>query len=189
MADSPLAAPSGESGIDWDSVRAGARRRLAYRLGRVEPAELDDLSQEVALGLLRASRRTTIRDVDALLTTIADRTAADFIRRKRRWALVLAQPTHADLTAGTAADPAILDDPDARVRFLVLNFFRSGNAPCAALAQAYFEQCDWSQVAVRTGRSHAAVRRQWSRCVAALRGAFRRDPAACGLWTWTKERS
>ena len=73
-------------------------------------------------------------------------------------------------------------DPVARVRFVILNFF--GQTACGELARFFFREMNWKQVAGQQGRSHAAVRKQWERCVSLLREAVRTDPTLAALSDW-----
>jgi RNA polymerase sigma factor (sigma-70 family) len=163
-----------ETEIQWDEAVAFLRRRLGYELPASARPHLDDLVQESLVRLLRAVRREPVDNLEALMTEIARRAAIDCLRRNTRWSAILAGDTP-DLEQ--VADPAgagtRLSDPVERLQFVVLEFFTVREARCQELANAYFAEQDWKVVASRSGRSHDAVRKQWSRCLEMLRQAAR----------------
>ena len=55
----------------------------------------------------------------------------------------------------------------------MLEFFTARESRCRDLATAFFAEQDWKAVAEAEGRSHDAVRKQWSRCLGMLREAAR----------------
>jgi RNA polymerase sigma factor (sigma-70 family) len=163
-----------EAEIRWDEASAFARRRLEYELPSWARGQVDDLVQETMVRLLRAVRREPVENLEALMTEIARRTAIDCLRRRSRWSIVLCEEA-GDIEA--VPDPAArgprLGDPLERMRFVVLEFFAAREARCRDLAVAYFAEQDWKAVAAAEGRSHEAVRKQWSRCLGMLRQAAR----------------
>lgn len=176
--------------VDWkraqQHLQGCLRRHLGGGTGREEIA---DLTQEAFLRYLRARRREAPRDAFALLTTIAQRTAADWVRRRQRWALLVQPATDDEVTQTPARGPAAHDlgDPDERVRFLVLEFFRSRRAECVELAHAYFRRHDWRSVANELHLTYESVRQRWSRCVRSLRQAVGDDAHASLLAEWARE--
>ena len=180
----PATAVAGVSDVDWETARSFLRRQLAKALDRVEPAVIEDLTQEAAIRLLRAVRREGARNLEALMTTVARRTRIDFIRHRRCWSAVL---TPLDETVADVPDPARsgLDgagDPLERLEFMVLEFFRSCSAPCLQLAEFYFSEQDWRSVSNRVGLGYEAVRKQWSRCVEKLRAHARLSEGFLAAW-------
>ena len=179
----PLTPPR-DGGIPWDQARAFLRQRIAAQLRPLDGDALDDLTQEALVRLLRAVRREEATSLNGLMHEIARRTCIDLIRRRRRWSQVLC-PMPEDAPDPEAAPPyegSGLGDPLERIRFTVLEFFRMNQAPCRDVAAAYFEGQDWRTLAARMGRSHAAVRKQWSRCVEHLRAAARSHPGWLAEW-------
>jgi DNA-directed RNA polymerase specialized sigma24 family protein len=171
----PRAATS-ETEIRWDEAVVFLRRRLERDLRAGGRAQIDDLVQESLVRLLRAVRREPIENVEALMTEIARRVAIDCVRREVRWN-ALVEPAGAALDR--IADPspdALLGDPLERLQFVVLEFFTARETRCRELAVAYFAEQDWKRVAARAGRSHEAVRKQWSRCLDMLRASAREEP-------------
>ena len=172
--------PVSESEVDWESARAFLRRRLRDQLRGTDASTIEDLTQEALVRLLRALRREGARHLAGLMSEIARRTATDHIRSKVRWRHVRERLEQESGWDGSPQALHELGDPLANLRFVVLEFFRSGAAPCADLARLYFEEQTWQLVALRRGTSHAAIRKQWSRCLEQLRTAAARDPEL--LW-------
>lgn len=169
----PLAAAS-ETEIRWSEAVIFLRRRLGYELPASVRTHLDDLVQESLVRLLRAVRRERVDNVEALMTEIARRTAIDCLRRNTRWsAIVTGDSSEIDQVPDPASRSAPLGDPVERLQFVVLEFFTERETRCQELATAYFAEQDWKEVASRCGRSHDAVRKQWSRCLELLRQAAR----------------
>jgi RNA polymerase sigma factor (sigma-70 family) len=176
--------PSRDDAIDWDQARSFLRERISAQLRPLDGPTLDDLTQEALVRLLRAVRREEATSLNGLMHEIARRTCIDLIRRRRRWAQVQRPMPEGELPAAapTACDGRALGDPVERIRFTVLEYFRVNDAPCRSVAEAYFERQDWQSVAARLGRSHAAIRKQWWRCVQRLREAARHNPGWLADW-------
>lgn len=172
-----------ESQIDWAEVLGFVRRTVAANLHRSESHQVNDLADEALVRVLRAVRLEPPRNLEALATRISQRTCADYVRRRRRRTAL-----HEALRFEAGDDCSSLsstgsDDVD-RMRFVTLEFFRADEGTsCGDLARAYFSEMDWKDWAVRAGRSHAAVRQEWSRCVKKLRAAAR---AGGPLFEWMK---
>lgn len=161
--------------IGWTGAREFLLRRLRHELRGRDPGDLQDLAQEALVRLLRACRRREARNPEALMTAIARRTAIDHFRRTRRWQRLVTSAAEPEEIA-VVADPETPEDSLERLRFVALEFFAARGEVCHELALAYFDCRDWVRVARETGRSHDAVRRQWSRCLAALRAEAARRP-------------
>lgn len=174
MSDRQPVAPL-ETTLDWEQARRRLRSQLAHRLPSLARAELDDLVQEALIGLLRAMRREEVRDPEALLFTIAQRTSIDYLRRKKRWALIVQDDPTGAYSRTLPARSWAYGDVERRVRFAVLRFFRDRRSSCHDLAMSYFEERDWASIARASGRSHDGVRKQWSRCLEFLRQFVSRD--------------
>ena len=170
---------------DWEHAAAFLARRLRRLLPHLEPAGVEDLAQEALLDLIRTSRLEPIRNLNALLNMLARRKAIDWARRRERWgALIVASPEGAD---AALEDPGMLrsTDPAHRLAFVALEFFSQSDAGCHELAQAFLAGRSWAEVARSSDRGEAAVRKQWSRCVALLRQALEKSPGA--LWNWAPQ--
>lgn len=178
------AAAATEIDIRWDEAGEFLRRRLRFELPASSHGNLDDLVQESLVRLLRAVRRERIENLEALMTEIARRTAIDSLRRRSRWtALVRAEDGGFAEVADPRARADEIGDPVERLRFVVLEFFTVNESRCRELAVAFFAERDWKSVALAQGRSHAAVRKQWSLCLERLRAAARADRTLLMEWT------
>ena len=183
--DRPVGAMRTDPGqtVDWNSARAylvSAVRQRWYH----EDAPIDEMVQDGLVRALRASRRAPIRNVEAFLTEIAKRVVFDELRRRTRSAALFAPEAEGGYARAAPVERASVEfgDPVARVRFVILNFF--GQTACGELARFFFREMNWKQVAGQQGRSHAAVRKQWERCVSLLREAVRTDPTLAALSDW-----
>jgi RNA polymerase sigma factor (sigma-70 family) len=176
--------PPPEDGLPWEYARKFLRERIAAQLRPLDEPSLDDLTQEALVRLLRVVRREETSRLEGLMHEIARRTCIDLIRRRRRWAQVLRPMPEGELAEpnSIAGDGRALGDPIERIRFTVMEYFRVNDVPCREVAEAYFEGQDWLAVATRMGRSHAAIRKQWSRCVQRLREAARLNPGWLADW-------
>ena len=171
-----------EGAPDWPAAAQFLRRRLRQLLPGSQAADVDDLVQEALIDLVRTCRHEPVRNVDALLNTLARRKAIDMIRRRDRWS-ALVRPMAGDDSEELDASHWRGTDPAERLSFVVLQFFDRERSACTPLARAYFEGHDWAEVAAKTGLSPAAIRKQWSRCVAHLRRTLVGD--ADTAWGWT----
>ncbi len=172
-----------EPPFDWEEARRFLRERIAAQLRPLDGAALDDLTQEALVRLLRAVRRQEATNPNGLMYEVARRTCIDLIRRRRRWAQIVRPMRDSDAPAAPGPfDGAGLGDPVERIRFTVLEYFRVHDAPCREAAENYFAGMDWQSVAARLGKSHAAIRKQWSRCVQRLREAARKNPGWFAEW-------
>lgn len=164
--------------IDWDTTRTRMKLAFSGHVHFEDRSLVDDLTQEGLVRILRASRTTQIENLDAFLNTVVRRVWIDHVRRRASWRRIfdpLEDGTERDAAAPpTAAEPES-GTPVSRTRFLVMEFFRTRKSACLPLASEYFHELDWNQVAERLGRSHAAIRQQWKRCVDALRTAVSVD--------------
>lgn len=182
--------PAEELHIDWRKAEQFLRARLRGQVDHLQPADVNDLVQEALVRLLRAVRREPARELEALMHVIARRTAVDLIRRRQRWRLVFQQSDETSREAAAPTRDVLADaaDPVDRVRFVVLEFFRSHKASCCELALAYFQTKQWNTVAAELGKTPLAIRRRWSRCVDLLRKQAAEDPSFALLVGWTREQ-
>ena len=177
-----------DANIDWIHARQFLRERLRREIDACDESQLDDLVQEACVRLLRACRRESIQQLEALMATIARRTWADHLRRRivaRRWL----EP-YGDEFESTPADRPLYDpqfgDILQRLELVIGEFFRRQAKPeCQQLATAHFEGRGWNNVANELSISDVTVRKRWSRCVSLLRDEFERDPALRGLALWS----
>lgn len=163
---------------DWTRARAFLHARLRQLLDRCDEAVVEDATQEAAIRLLRVIRRESVRNHEALMNDICRKTAIDTMRWNQR-----CRQTFESIDESPVERPVSDSvDPLARMEFVVLEFFRGRHAACYELAVAYFNDRDWEQVAEAVGKSHAAIRKRWSRCVAVLRSVARRSPDFLSAW-------
>jgi DNA-directed RNA polymerase specialized sigma24 family protein len=164
--------------INWDVMRTRMKSAFSGRVRFEDRSLVDDLTQEGLVRILRASRTMQIENLDAFLNTIVQRVWIDHVRRRASWRRIF-DPLEEGTERGAAAPPSTAEcetgTPVSRTRFLVMEFFRTRKSACLPLASEYFRELDWNQVAEQLGRSHAAVRQQWKRCVDALRMAVTMD--------------
>jgi len=177
--------------LPWDEARRTLLQHLRRHAAGRDPDQLEDLAQEACVRLLRAVRREPARDVDGLMASLAHRTWVDHVRRWRRAQARFGLSDQdldalADPAAGGGSDPTS-DDPSLghlldRLELVVQEVFvGAGAEACADLARAFFAGRDWRQVADDLGVDHATVRKRWSRCLARVRDALRRDPQYADL--------
>lgn len=165
---------SQERATDWAGVLVLVRRTVSVHVRHGERDQIEDITQEASLRVIRAIRRQPARNVEALATHIAQKACADYVRRRRREAALekalIASAGH-DFPSLRPASGDVLD----RLRFVVLEFF--GESPCGELAKAFFAGTNWKQYADGAGTEHSAERKKWSRCVEKLRAAARKGGA------------
>jgi DNA-directed RNA polymerase specialized sigma24 family protein len=169
----PEPPPAGGAVIQWDEARAFLRERIAAQLRSTDASTIEDLTQEALIRSWRALGRGAVRSPQALMHTIAQRTCKDHFRRRKLADLF--RPL-GDIEPPVPDQEGIPSDVIERIRFTMLEFFRINSSSCLELARAYFAEQNWASVARKAGRSHEAVRRQWSRCVDRLRAEARRGP-------------
>jgi RNA polymerase sigma factor (sigma-70 family) len=162
-----------------------ARNQIRSRLGSADPHDLDDLSQEAMIRLLRFTRREAPESLEALARSIADRVSIDFIRRRSRWRLVLNE--NVDLAELDELIPAVSvehwGDPSERVGRVLTRCFQ-GAPECFRLAEKFLANVTWSVVAEELGQSHAAVRQRWKRCLDSVRKDLEGDHSLRELLGW-----
>ena len=167
--------PTQENAIDWREAREFLRRRIAREAWRADEETRQDLVQLSLVRLVRAVRRQPVENLEALMNVIARRVTLDWLDSRR-----VAPPTSSlDDDEGNplpiAAPREARADLD-RLRFTVVSFFTEHSAPCLELANEFFSGRDWAEVAVARNASHAAIRKQWSRCMGQLKQAERERP-------------
>src|SRR5262245_51943073 len=182
MAESSI--PQREREIDWNRARSFLRTRIRAQLGRCEESQLEDLTHEGLIVLLRLARREGIRNVDGLIASVARTVAINEIRRLKRRRAHLADWDRSldQILKLPTSNPDEWDDSLQELWFLVLEFFRVRKVQCHALAMAYAELGDWKATAARVGLEHDAARQQWSRCARMFRDELRRDPGPFRDW-------
>lgn len=161
---------------------AAIRRRLRWD----NEEDVEDLVSEGILRYIRRARRETIDNPEALLATIGNGVALDWIGRRVRWRKIMAPlgPDEVESTADHAASPDMFEDPVRRTIQVVELFFSQNDERCGVLFRFHINGVPWSDVAEKQSRSHDAVRKQWSRCVQMLRTALEDEPEFKPLKEW-----
>jgi DNA-directed RNA polymerase specialized sigma24 family protein len=174
--------------IDWNEARQFIKVCLSRKIQYLDDHDREDLIQDASVRLIRAIRRQGARNLQGLMTTIAYRTAIDFIRSRRRKSGVF-EPLNennegkVDDAVESIGEPG---DPQQRVQFVVLEYFRRQKGSCYDLAKAFLESRNWLNIAKELGISHQAVRARGSRCGAALRKAVVVDQSFALLREWAE---
>lgn len=167
-------------GFDWAEIRTTARRRLSFHLRGWESADIEDVTQDVLLSLVRFLERSGAPvSMDGLVAVIARRAAVSRMRlRSRRPPMQPVKEEHAvTLDDSTRRELLAIEEAVEARAFLILEYFRLHQAPCIELAQARANGVDFKQLAGSTGQSHLALLQRWSRCMKRLREAIGRgDP-------------
>lgn len=151
---------------------------LRSRVRRHLPAgdfAFEDVVHEAALRFSRALIRGEVRNPEGLLTVIAERAAADEIKRRvRDRAVVDASGSHLD--SGDRAQAQ--SRTDAATKAMSLFLVRQLMATCVPEEQVllirHAEGAGWEDVAREVGRSPDAIRQQWSRLTKRLRSRIDR---------------
>lgn len=169
-----------DAGRALEFLRAAIRRQLQY----AEANLLDDLAQIAFIRLWEYLGRANAGNLDALMNTIGQRTAKDYLRRLRILRLLLGQGLEEAGVDSLAAPPTAPDlgDPLERFRFMALEFFDSVGAPCAVLGGKFFQELSWKHVGDALGVAPNTLAKQWERCVTRLRAFVRANPDAFSEW-------
>ena len=180
--------PTQESAIDWREARDFLRRRIAREAWRADEETRQDLVQLSLVRLVRAVRRLPAENLEALMNVIARRVTLDWLD-SRRAAPHLSSLDDAEGNPLPIASPHETRADLDRLRFIVVAFFTEHSAPCLGLANEFFGGHDWAEVASARGASHAAIRKQWSRCIGQLRQAERERPGLLSEFLEPEESS
>ncbi len=108
---------------DWAQVRTFVRRRVRHTVPDLRDDDVDEVTQEALVRLLRVVEHTSIRNAEALMNEVARRTAIDHLRARTRWARVLAPWDGIEPPEDALPVERPLADPVERLRFTVLEFF------------------------------------------------------------------
>ncbi|MBM3321734.1 MAG: sigma-70 family RNA polymerase sigma factor [Candidatus Eisenbacteria bacterium] len=178
-----------EQEIDWGKARETIRRGIRYRLGVAESPDLEDLTQESVIRLLRAVRREGATNTSALIAVIVGRVVAQYLRSQTRRRLRF-KPLESETVDALDADfryaPDHFGDPLERLELIVIEVFHRYRSSCIELARFYFLSRDWKSVAEELGVPHDAVRARWKRCVELLRKVIRADSSEGLLSRWAE---
>ena len=171
-------------GFDWAEIRTTVRRRLSFHLRGWESADIEDVTQDVLLSLVRFLERSGAPvSMEGLVAVIARRAAVSSMRtRSRRPPTQPVLEEHAvTLDDSTRRELLAIEEAVEARAFLILEYFRMHQAPCVELAEARAAGIDFNQLARTTGQSHVALLQRWSRCMKRLRDAIGR-----GEFPWNR---
>jgi RNA polymerase sigma factor (sigma-70 family) len=180
MGETSPSRQSRQQDVDWTRLQSLLRRVIQSHLGKIEDADLEDCVQEAYLRLIRHLREEEVRNTPALATTVARRTAIDWLRRHKtaRERFVPLGLQHEQLGDGSSGSAEPWDRREL-LAFLIVQFFRERRPSCCSLAEAYLDGRNWKIVAAAHGKSYDALRQEWTRCRQCLFEAVRANP---GPW-------
>jgi len=176
--------------LDWDALRAAARRRLRARLSGFSAQDVDDATQDVLTHMVAFVRRHGRPDrPEGLLVCIVRAVAADVIAGRRRDRAF--ECSYSETWLEQQLLPADVRDVLRRYRensFHILQYFRLKRAECVPLADARSRGESLKDHAVRQRQSYASVRQAWSRCVRMIHDAMRSHRLRLA-WPTPRERN
>ena len=171
-------AQNGERQIDWDHGIQFFKRTLNRLVDRPDEYLVQSLASDAALRLVRVARREYIKNVDAMMTTIAYRVYQDWKRK------IVGEPVTVSLDVARGERPGIdipAPDPayasvDAElasrewITFKALEFIHQvAGGECRDYLKAYYlERRDHAEISESIGINILAARKRKSRCEATL---------------------
>lgn len=160
--------------VDWNAVRASARRGLAPRMKGFTAEDLEDAIQDVSEGYLEFIRRSGApRTPEGLLLTIVRAVAAGSVNRKKTERRAHENPElRARLYTDDDSERAALE-AYVTTCFLMREYLRLKRAPCVVLADLKARNGSLKEHARTSGLSYDKVRQDWSRCAKVVRDAVR----------------
>jgi len=176
--------------LDWDALRAGARRRLRARLSGFSAQDVDDATQDVLADMVGFVRRNGLPEhPEGLLVCLVRAVAADVIGGRQRERAFHCRYSEAWLEQQLL--PADVQEILQRYRensFHILEYFRLKRAACVPLADAKSRGESLKDHAARSGLSYLQIRQAWSRCVRLIHDAMRSHRRHMA-WTTPRERT
>lgn len=163
------------SSLEWNSLHASVRRRVASLLRGWPVEDIEDATQDVVFQVLRfLDASGPPNNLEGLLTVISRRTAIGRIRARAR------RPAHEPfveegMVAPDEAEREAIAELEELVHwraFQVIEFFRADSSDCLALAEARTRGVDFKQLAGQLGVTHQSLRQKWVRCMRRLRAAI-----------------
>ena len=170
-------APTGEQQIDWHQALRFFKKTLARLIGQADEYLIDSLASDAALRLIRVARREQIKNVEAMMTTIAYRAYQDWKRK------VAGAPTTVSIEATDDEEGLQVPDPTSShspsdvelaspewTTFKALELIdQVTGADCREYLKAYYlEEKDHPDIARDLGITALAARKRKSRCEATL---------------------
>lgn len=163
--------------LDWDALRAGARRRLRARLSGFSAQDVDDATQDVLADMVTfVKRHGPPERPEGLLVCIVRAVAADVIGGRQRDRALTS--SYGETWLEQQLLPADVRDVLLLYRensFHIREYFRLKRAECLPLADAKSRGESLKDHAASGGQSYTQIRQAWSRCVRFVHEAMRRD--------------
>jgi len=152
--------------LDWEALRAAARRLLRLRMSGFDRDEIEDATQEVLERMVGFVERHGLpSSPGGLLVCLVRCVAANKITLRKRERQIIDRFTVGALDAPSPGDTEeeILEEYRAIVAF-VLEYLRLKRAGCVPIAEALARGESLKQYSERNGLSYDQVRQAWSRC-------------------------
>jgi len=173
--------------MDWGELHEQAKQHVRRTLRSADPSTVDDLAREVAVRLYRLAQRDPRARPGELLAALAQVVSRDHVRRRMGARGLLSAVADGgaplELPPPDPAHDAAVDMLEL-FRFVVLEHFRQHDAASHELAEAFFEEQSWSNVARRLQLPTHKVIRRWSDGAAQVRelAYTQRGP----VWEWAR---
>jgi DNA-directed RNA polymerase specialized sigma24 family protein len=164
-------------GIDYREARERMSRVIADTARGILREQLEDVTHEALVGLVRAIRRQKPESLEALQVVIAKRAAIDWIREQKRERLLVPSDGLVDRIAGRD-----LAQETQHMFWVVREYFLQSADDCVPLFDARFEGHEFDELARAASRTSAAMRKQWSRCCEKAREALLAEGGALADW-------
>lgn len=135
------------------------------KLSGVPPDDVDDVCQEAWIAVWQGLESGTIRNWKGLASTVAQRRAADYLRRRR--VLVPLVEVEEILMTSDAGDLSVRLD---RAAYFTLELLRRIKSACEQIAIfRFFEDMAWDQVGRELAKTADAAKQAWMSCKETLR--------------------
>lgn len=157
----------------WAQLRQGVLRRLRVLLRGLSTAAVEDVAQEVLLGLHRSiAVNGPPQGIDALVTVICRRKAASALRHllvERRHLIHDEQAIHHAPSGCPDPDAELIRLDQARVARRVLECIREQGVQSEAVARGRLQGLAYQDIAEPLGITADAARQTWHRSVVQVR--------------------
>lgn len=170
MAEPPQVHGDAEGRVDWNGVRQRALGTLYPRMGGFRVDDIEDAAQKVSEECLQFVRRNgEPRSIDAVVCVIAQRIAADEVKRRVRERRVLGDD-EAVRRLHPPQDAELYEAIETTV-FLIRGYYLLRHAPCVELLDVRLQGVTLESHAKARGLSSGQVRQRWERCMNKVREA------------------
>lgn len=158
-----------EHGMDFAEADRLIERVVRAKARSMPLEEVRNTVQEVWLGLCKfVERGATVETVEGLLVTIAQRQAFGWLDRNTKFELVELEDNQRYEDPGMERDVELL-------AMIVREFLLSASPRCVTILDRILDGQNLKQIAGELNKTHAALRKGWSRCVQLVRQAFEAD--------------